>query len=70
MAEIRQQVKVFQVKMQCEKCNTGEMICETRIGIPIEHQHECNKCYAIKMFKKKYPCVEYEPLDGERHSQC
>jgi len=61
MGEIRKELKVFSVDLECVKCGKGVMIAQVPVnpanGIP----HDCSACKTRIVLKdKQYPCVEYK----------
>ena len=62
--EIYHEVKVFEVKMQCEKCN-GEMEQSGNILLtnPPLYPHNCNKCGYAENYRIQYPNIAYKRIE-------
>ncbi len=65
--EVASEVKVFRVKMKCNKCKEGDMVCgNTVLSLyPPLYSHKCNKCGNVENYKRKYPYTKYVPVDEE-----
>ena len=65
MAEKRPEVRIFTVRLMCDKCGEGEMkptgICFT--SSPPQYPHKCNNCGAeVTVRGNTYPRTEYEEV--------
>jgi len=64
MAEIRCEVKTFEIIKECDKCEDGEMVCLGILGEYGDWLHECNKCGCEEEFEEKYPQKTHERVNG------
>lgn len=64
MAEEKQEVKTFLIKMKCDYCDTGEMKPNgiTLLSNPAKYTHVCTNCKATETYSKHYPYMEYETI--------
>ena len=55
--EVMSEVKVFQVKMKCDKCKEGYMVRKDTILTfhPPLYSHICNKCGHASSYRRIYP---------------
>ncbi len=63
--EVMSEVKVFQVKMKCDKCKEGYMVRKDTILTfhPPLYSHICNKCGHASSYRRIYPYMKYVPVD-------
>lgn len=61
MAEIRKEMKVYQVDMQCPECGEGFMRSNgfTLLTNPPHYQHTCDKCGFCEAYLVQYPTITY-----------
>ena len=61
MAEIRREMKVYQVDMQCPDCGEGMMKFNglKLLTNPPKYQHICDKCGFCEDYPVQYPTITY-----------
>lgn len=68
MIEIRTELKVYKVELQCEKCDEGTMIStgEYQAVSPLRYFHKCSNKQCDNQIVipggKKYPVLEYKEV--------
>ena len=65
MAEIKSEVKTFQIDMVCDKCGQGYMLPAGNIVLatyPIQYPHQCTNCGNVENYIIKYPYIVEEKL--------
>lgn len=58
MAEVVVPVLTVGVRMRCDRCNIGEMVCAPDLNQLFDDgtvQHQCNKCGWLNYYDKIYP---------------
>lgn len=57
--EVAAEVKIYEIKMKCDKCKKGEMIFQKEVKSSkeynLEYLHKCNKCGYEEYYKITYP---------------
>ena len=65
MAEIKSEVKTFQIDMVCDKCSQGYMLPVGNMVLatyPIQYPHQCTNCGNVENYIIKYPYIVEEKL--------
>ena len=65
MAEVKSEVKTFEIDMVCNKCGQGSMRPYGNIVLttyPIQYPHQCTNCGNIENYTVKYPYFVEEKL--------
>ena len=65
MAEIKSEVKTFQIDMVCDKCGQGYMLPVGNMVLatyPIQYPHQCTNCGNVENYIIKYPYIVEEKL--------
>lgn len=66
--EIKNEVKVFKIKMICEDCIPygAEYLPTNTISFsnPPKYEHKCNRCGDIKIFDCVYPKIVYTEIEN------
>lgn len=62
MGEIKKEVSVYKIDMECDNCKGGIMLPtgECYTTYPLKYQHSCNKCDNKENYFKIYPFIQYE----------
>ena len=62
MAEIKTEVKTYQIDYVCDECGCGYLrpTGEALLTHPPKYPHKCKTCGFKKTFKNKYPTVVTE----------
>lgn len=62
--EVMSEVKVFQVKMKCDKCKEGYMVRKDTILTfhPPLYSHICNN---VSSYRRTYPYMKYIDSDNK-----
>lgn len=57
-------VKVFKVRMYCDRCKQGEMVPTGMVytSLPGQYEHICNCCGYRTTYNIAYPTVAYEEI--------
>lgn len=65
MAEIKQEVKTFEVDYICDECGKGKMRNAGFVldSNPPQYPHRCKECGAKKTFYHTYPRTVYERVE-------
>lgn len=65
--EVMSEVKVFQVKMKCDKCKEGYMVCGNTVlsSYPPLYSHTCDKCGYVSSYRRTYPYMKYIDSDNK-----
>ena len=64
MAEVKTELKAFQVDCTCNTCKVGKMRPTgfTFMSNPPQYPHECAGCGARETFLTTYPRISYEEI--------
>ena len=65
MAEIKYEVKTYEIDMVCDKCSQGVMRPLGNIVLttyPIQYPHQCTNCGNIENYIIQYPYTAVEKL--------
>ena len=70
MAEKRTQVKVYRVRMICDRCKQGEMVPTGMAftSLPAQFEHKCNCCGHRTTYNVTYPTIVYEDIAKKESS--
>lgn len=65
VAEVKEEVKTFTVRYKCDICNKGylESTGVALLSYPPQYPHDCSNCGKGKVFKHKYPFMDYEVIE-------
>lgn len=65
--EIKTEVKVYNVDMECPQCHKGKMrptgVCFD--SFPTGYPHKCTKCGYLENYYQIYPYMTYEKQNAE-----
>ena len=67
MPEKRTEVKVYKVRMMCDRCKQGEMK-QTPMMYPLfpgQYEHQCDCCGYRTSYSIQYPTIAYEEVAEE-----
>ena len=65
MAEIKYEVKTYEIDMVCDKCGQGSMRPLGNIVLtthPIQYPHQCTNCGNVENYTIQYPYIVEEKL--------
>lgn len=65
MAEVKSEVKTFEIDMVCDKCGKGVMRPTGNallLTYPIQYPHQCTNCGNIDIYTVQYPYIVEEKL--------
>ena len=65
MAEVKNEVKTYEINMVCDKCRQGYMLPVGNIVFttyPIQYPHQCTNCGNIENYTIQYPYTVVEKL--------